>query len=386
MVDSTKAMLEAQLEAEVEADGDAGVISELIARIDSMPEDGVELTAEALAIEPIVVPPTETQPLPIEKENHVTSISITKEALGIGGEFESSLEALSLADIQAAIVEVEDTEDLEALVASTSKIAPETRLHVEQRGEIRRMARGFALFAAGGVGTDGHITSPDGNVHYVEDGVCRQKTLTKQPDSFTGTMATIERVTPCLGHLEYRNTGTSDKPKFVKTGKEYTRCLHQWALMFAAGYFTTFSKGTYHDVVVTEIAQRVGDEQAREVAQEQISEWRASSTQRFEERKFVAQAIAHTKDVMGLDDADRLPAAPAVLELTLPNGKTVKDSVLALGGARFVASFELPINGETSRQNVRAGSLAELASRVAPIYAAAKRQELELVPVEVKIA
>lgn len=316
----------------------------------------------------------------------MSSINITKEALGIGGEFESSLEALSLTDIQAALVEVQDTEDLEALVHSTSKITPETRIHVEQRGEIRRMARGFALFAAGGVGTDGHITSPDGNVHYVEEGVCYQKSLTKQPDSFTGTMATIERVTPCLGHLEYRNTGTSDKPKFVKTGKEYTRCLHQWALMFAAGYFTTFSKGTYHDVVVTEIAQRVGDEGAREVAEEQISEWRANSAERFETRKFVAQSIQHTKNVMGLDDSDRLPAATDVLSLTLPNGKSVKDSVLALGGARFVATFELPINGETSRQKVRAGSLAELASRAAPIYAAARMQKAELVPVEVKVA
>lgn len=385
MVDSSKGMLEAQLEALVENDGDAGEISALITRIDSMPEDGVELTAEALAIEPMVVVPTESQSLPNEKENHVSSINITKEALGIGGEFSSALAALSLPEIQAALVDVQDTEDLEALVSSTSKITAETRIHVEQRGEIRRMARGFALFAAGGV-SDGLITSPDGSIHYVEEGICYKKSLTKQPDSFSGSMATIERVTPCLGHLEYRNTGTSDKPKFVKTGKEYTRCLHQWALMFSVGYFTTFSKSIYHDVIVTEVAQRVGDEGAREVANEQIAEWRESSTQRFEERKFVAQAIQHTKNAMGLDDDARLPAAPAVLDLTLPNGETVKDSVLALGGARFVATFELPINGETSRQKVRAGSLAELASRVAPIYAAAKRQEIALVPIEVKVA
>lgn len=388
MIDSSnRSTLEAELEVLIESDGDAGAISALIARIDSMPEDGVELSAQALEIEPTVVTPVEPQPaLPNEKEHNVTSINLTKEDLGIGGEFTSVLKALDIDTIKTGLVEIQDTDNLSALFAQgTSQGDAEHRIHIEQRGEIRRAARGYALFAAGGV-ANGQITSPDGSLHYVEDGICYKKSLTTQPDSFTGTMATIERITPCLGHLAYRNNGTHEEPKWVKTGEEYTRCLHQWALMFASGFFITFNRELYSDVIITEIAKRVGDEQAREVAKEQISEWRENSTQRFEERKFMAQAIQHTKDKMGLADDALLPAAPDVLSLTLPNGKTVKDSVLALGGARFVATFELPINGETSRQKIRAGSLAELASRAAPIYAAAKLQKIELVPVEVKVA
>lgn len=383
MSDSTKQALEAQLEALVEANGDAGEIGALISQIDSMGEEPVELTAKALEIEPTVVVPAEPQPeLPVEKENTDMQLTLTKESLGIGSEFTSALNALDLATIKSALIEVQDTDNLSALVVDgVSKLDSEHRIHVERRGEIRRAARGFALFAAGGV-ENGQITSPDGSLHYVEDGICYEKSETKQPDSFTAGFATIERIVPCLGHLEYRKVGE----KFVKTGGEYTRCLHQWALMFAGGFFITFNRELYSDVIITEAAQRVGDEDAREVAKAQIEEWQQNRQANFESRKTVAQAIVHTKNKMGLGENEPLPAAPDVLNLELPDGKTVKDAVLALGGARFVATFELPINGETSRQKVRAGSLSELASRVAPIYAAARMQQLALVPVEVKVA
>jgi hypothetical protein len=387
MVDSTKAMLEAQLQALVEADGDAGEIGTLISRIDSMPEDGVELTAEALVIEPIVVPPTETQPLPLEKENNVTAMTLTKESLGIGGEFASELKGLSLDTIKSYIVDAPDYEDLEGLAfPGVSNLSSEYRVHLQQTGEVARAARGFAVFAAGGV-SEGVITSPDGSIHFIdEDGVCYEKSLTKQPDSFTGSMVTIERIVECKGHKAYKNVGTHEEPKFKATGAEYTRCLHQWALMFAAGFYVTFSIDAHHDRVIFEIAKRVGDEKAREVAVAQSAEWAENSQVRFEERREIAQASQHVRNTMGLEDGARLPAAPDVLALTLPNGKTVKDSVLALGGARFVVLFDVPLRGETSRQKVRAGSLAELASRAAPIYAAARMQKTELVPVEVKAA
>lgn len=376
----TRLELEAKLEALVESDGDATEIASVIKEINSLP-----VGAADIGIEPTVVVPDEQQSsTQVERITNVDGI--TKEALGIGSEFTSSLNALSIDTIKTFLVEVDDTDDLLALIIpGVSKVSANTRIHLELRGEVKRAARGMGLVAAGGV-VDGIITSPNGNIHQVEDGVCHGKTTSLQPDSFSQQMAVIERTSPCLGHLDYRNIGNSEKPKWEKTGREFTRCQHQWALMFNAGYFVTVSKKTYREVVLTEIASRVGDDTAREVAKAQIQEWRDNRQTNFENRKAVAQGIQHAKNVMGLTQDQPLPDVPEVLTLTLPDGQSIRDKVLSLGGARFVVSFEVPLNGQPVVQNIRANSLDELTSRVAPIYAAAKLQQATLKPLSVEAA
>lgn len=377
---ATRSELEANLEALIESDGDQAEIAKVIQAINSLP-----IGAADMGIEPTVV--VADQPQSSTQVERITNVnSITKEALGIGSEFTSSLNALSIDTIKTYMVEVEDTDDLLALILpGVSKINADTRIHLELRGEVKRAARGLGLAASGGV-VDGIITSPNGNVHQVEDGVCVGMTSSLQPDSFSAQMAVIKRSTPCLGHLDYRNVGSSDDPKWEKTGREFTRCQHQWALMFSAGYFVTVSKKTYREVALTEIASRVGDDTARDVAKAQIQEWRDKRQTNFENRKAVAQGIQHAKNVMNLSSEQRLPNVPEVLTLALPDGQSIRDKVLGLGGARFVVSFELPLNGQPVVQTIRASSLDELTSRVAPIYAAAKLQGASLKPLSVEAA
>ena len=376
----TRSELEAKLEALVESDGDQAEIGDIIKEINSLPIGAADIGIEST----VVVPDEQQSSTQVERITNVNSI--TKEALGIGSEFTSSLNALSIDTIKTYMVEVEDTDDLLALILpGVTKVSANTRIHLELRGEVKRASRGLGLAAAGGV-VDGIITSPNGNIHQVEEGVCHAKSTSVQPDSFSQQMAVIERTSPCLGHLDYRNVGSSDEPKWEKTGREFTRCQHQWALMFAAGYFVTVSKKTYREVVITEIASRVGDDTARDVAKAQIQEWRDKRQTNFETRKAVAQGIQHAKNVMDLSADQRLPSVPEVLTLALPDGQSIRDKVLGLGGARFVVTFELPLNGQQVEQTIRAGSLDELTSRVAPIYAAAKLQGASLKPLSVEAA
>lgn len=401
---ASRAELETRLEQLVEGDGDPAEIAAIIHQIDHLADvqdDKAEYTQSLASTvdstATVVVDKEDTTmsnisaaDLGIEanaQESATTdALSITKEVLGIGGEFSSALSSLSLDTIKSYIVAVQETDDLAVLVMpGKSIIDADHRIHVEQRGEIRRAARGFGIFAAGGV-QGGIITSPNGNVHFVENGVCMQKTSSVQLDSFSGKTALIERTSECLGHLDYRNVGTPDNPKWQATGREFSRCQHQWALMFAAGFFISFSKSTYTDVIWVELGQRVGDAAARQAALDKIAEWRDNRQENFETRKTVAQATQHFKNIMGLSEEQLLPAVPEVLTLTLPSGKSVRDAVLALGGARFVVTFEVPMNGKTVEQNIRANSLNELASRVAPIFAAAKLQGKSLAPKSVQAA
>lgn len=303
----------------------------------------------------------------------MSSMTLTKEALGIGGEFTSVLKALDLETIKSYIVDAPDYDNLEGLAfPGVSKLEPEYRIHCEQTGEVARAARGFSLFATGGVSDDGMVTSPDGKLHFVEDGVCYEKSITKQPDSFSTGFATIERIVPCKGHKAYKNVGTQDEPKFKLTGGEYTRCLHQWALMFAAGYYITFSIKAHHDRVIFEIANRVGNEQAREVAKAQQDDWAETRQVNFEERKAYAQSGTHVRNSMGLPADARLPDVPEVLEYRLPDGRTMREAILDLKGSIFVVEFTVPVNGEVSTQEVKATSINEIRSRMAPAYALAK--------------
>lgn len=366
----SRSELEDRLESLVESDGDAAEIASIIATLDSMPEHtGVEVKEaemSQISAQDLGMTPEESTP---------TSVSgITKEALGIGGEFTSVLSAMSLTDIKSNLIDVEDTEDLMVLtIPGVSIIDPQHRIHIEERGEVRRAARGAGLRLVGGV-QNGEILSPNGNIHYVEDGVCFGKVKSLQPDSFTGQMANIERTSACLGHLDYRNTGTQEKPKWVATGREFTRCQHQWALMFNAGYFISFSKKYYEDVVWVEIAQRVGDEAAREAAQAQIKIWRENRQANFEVRKAFAQATSHAKNVMGLPEDALLPDVPEVLEYKLPDGRTLREGILDLKGAAFVVEYDVPVNGVVTTQRVHAKNVAEIRSKMAPAFALAKTQ------------
>jgi hypothetical protein len=366
----SRSELEARLEQLVESDGDAAEIASVIATLDSMSDapdvEVKEAVMSQISAEDLGMTPEESTP---------TSVSgITKEALGIGGEFTSVLSALSLDTIKAHLMDVEDTEDLMVLtIPGVSIIDPQHRIHVEERGEVRRASRGAGLRMVNGV-QKGEIISPNGNKHYVEDGVCFGKVSSLQPDSFTGQMANIERTSACLGHLDYRNTGTQEKPKWQATGREFTRCQHQWALMFNSGYFISFSKKFYEDVVWVEIAQRVGDEAAREAAQAQIQIWRDNRQTNFETRKAFAQATSHAKNVMGIAEDALLPDVPEVLEYKLPDGRTLREGILDLKGASFVVEYDVPVNGAVTTQRVFAKNVAEIRSKMAPAFALAKVQ------------
>lgn len=378
--------LEAQLETLVEADGDARAISALMAQLDALPEgdtvdvgDSLAFTEDSMGIEPTVVAPVETQPvLPNEKEQHNMSqkntFAITKESLG-ATEFKSVLSTLSLSQIKSYLFDgPEGWDDLKVLASPGVTINDaDHREHVVEAGEVSRAARGFALFAAGGV-VDGVITSPDGSIHYIEEGVCYEKTTSKQPDSFSAGFATIEKIDRCKGHLKYKNVGTSEEPKFERAPGEYTRCMHQWALMFNAGFYVTFSKEKHLDRVICEIAKRTGDETAREVAKQQFAEWSENRQKRFETRKAFAQASSHARNTMGLPADSRLPDVPEVLGYQLPDGRTMQEAILDLKGAAFVVEFTVPVHGEAVVQRVKAMSINEVRSRMAPAYALAKTQ------------
>jgi len=383
-VDSSRQELEARLEELVEGDGDAGAINTLMAQLDALPDDVVDadsmvFTDDSMGLEPTVVAPVELQPvLPNEKEiTNMTgkdSFTITKESLG-ATEFKSVLSTLSMSQIKSYLFDgPEGWDDLKVLALPGVTINDaDHREHVLEAGEVSRAARGFALLAAGGV-QDGVITSPDGSIHYVEEGVCYEKTSSKQPDSFSSGFATIEKISACKGHLKYKNVGTSDEPKFERTDGEYTRCMHQWALMFNAGYYVTFSKEKHLDRVVCEIAKRVGDETAREVAKEQFAEWSENRQVRYETRKAFAQAGSHARNTMGLPAGSRLHDVPEVLGYKLSDGRTMQEAILDLKGVAFVVEFTVPVNGEAVIQRVKAMSINEVRSKMAPAYALAKTQ------------
>jgi hypothetical protein len=367
--------LEARLE-EAAKSGDGQAAMDLIKQYDEMPESaGTQSPKEATNMSEI-----NAANLGITEENAQAPVGeITKESLGIGGEFSSALNALDIATIKSYIADVQGTEDLSVLyMPGVTVLDPEHRFHVELRGDVRRAARGFAVFAAGGVSDDGVITSPNGNVHFVEGGVCFEKKETQQLDSLSGGISTIERTVPCKGHLEYRNTGTADKPIWKATGVELDRCLHQWALMFANGYYVSFSRNSYKDVVLTAIAERVGDEKAREVADAQITEWVENNQQRFETRKAFAQAINHTKDVMGLGEDEQLPPVADVLGYKFPDGRTLEEAILDLKGAIFFVTYTIPVNGEEVTQRIKAANTAEAKRRFAPAYALARTQGTQI--------
>ncbi len=369
----TLEQLDAELVEATEAD-DLERASAILKQIeDATPADAPVVSAEAIGLESTVAKEaTQTMDAP-------ESITITKASLGVGG-FTPVLAGLSSDEISALMIPVSDAEDLMALIIpGTSVLDADHRIHLAERGDVKRAARGLAIAAAGGVDMDSQvILSNSGRAYTIEDGICYELKRVEQPD-FAGNIAILEQKVACKGHLEYKK---ADKG-FELTGRQHLRCLHQWALMFQLGYFVTASIKVYDVIVRTEIAGRVGDEQARATAKTQVEEWVQNSDNRREVRTEFAQAITAQKNELGLADNSHLPPKTEIGGYALPDGKTVSQAVVDLRGRQFALKVELPMNGKTIEIVTRTvKNLTELASVVAPHFAVARQNSGELVAVE----
>lgn len=316
--------------------------------------------------------------------NESGAAAFTDEALGLGG-FSAILTQLSSEQIAALQVQVPNKDDLSAMyLPGTTIIDAAHRIHVSKRGDVKRAARGLALAAAGGVDLDAQtIMSNTGSTYTIEDGICYELQRVEQPD-FTGSVAILEKKVPCKGHLAYVKNPSGG---FAETGEQHLRCLHQWALMFALGYYVTAStKGFFTEdkpIVPVEIAQRVGDEPARAFAKTIIDGWVQNSGDRREVRTGFAQAINAEKQTAGLAEGSHLPARSEIGGYPLPDGMTVSQAVTNLRGRQFALIVELPMNEKTIRVTTRTvKNLTELASVVAPHFAVAKQNAGELVALE----
>ncbi len=326
------------------------------------------------------------------------TVVISKSMLGIG-EFVSALPALSVDEIDALLIdEVEDDrdpatltpeqlaakEDLAVmLIPGVSILDAEHRIHLTQRGDVKRAARGLAIAAVGGVDLEARvIKSSSGTVHTIEDGTCYALLETSQAN-FDGSVTKITNREECKGHLKYDKTEKGWK----LAGGSHLQCLHQHSLMFQLGFFVTASKATFFDtgVVMSEIAQRVGDKDARAVSAELIAGWVNNSNERRVVRTSFAQAITARKNELGLPDNSFLPPSTEIGGLVLPTGETVTQAVINLKGRQFALMVRLPMDGSTVDVTTRTvKNMRELSSAVAPHFAVARQVEGgELLAVEV---
>ncbi len=340
--------LDAKFEAAIEAD-DNEAAAELLSQVEDAPSDGAAL--------------------------------FTDEALGLGG-FDPVLAQLSLEQIAALQIQVPNKDDLSAMyLPGTSVIDSGHRLHLTNRGDVKRAARGLAIAAAGGVDLDSKvIMSNSGRQYTIENGECMELTKTEQPD-FEGNVAVLVQKIACKGHLEYASNGSG------LTGGSHVRCLHQWALMFKFGYYVTAStKGFFSPekpIIQTEIANRVGDESARAVAQAQITQWTQNSSDRRDVRTGFAQAINAEKNELGLAEGSYLPPKTEIGAYDLPTGETVSEAITSLKGRQFALTVRLPMNDKTIDITTRTvKNLTELASVVAPHFAVARQNNGALLALE----
>lgn len=313
------------------------------------------------------------------KEETVTEAQnniLTKEQLGITGDFASPFSKLSTEQLDAALVTVQDAKMVALVFPGVSKLNADNREHLQTRGDVRRAARGLAIAMAGGVDTDsGVVTSTSGSQYVVKGGKSYRLDQRMQPNS-DGTLTPIVIETPTNGHLDYKKVDG----KFVPTGDELIRDTHAWALMFDAGYFATFGteqqdgSPTQLDVIARmELYNRLGDDNAREIARAQWEAWGEARQQRVETRAAFAQAINAEKSAGNVTPQGLLPAESGVAGLSLSNGQTVAEAIAALQGRRFRLSMNLPVNGRMTPATTKVvNNLAELASAVAPHFAVAR--------------
>jgi len=182
---------QADLEAALELD-DAKLAKECRVQIETLqgkisalastPSDQLEVTAEDLGLKPAV----ETSAVEGDNSNMSQVLTITKESLGVTG-FDQVLAQLSLETIDKMIHKVQGTNaagqplDLVALVLpGWTQVDPAKRIHVgDERGDVKRAARGAALAAAGAIQEGGDILSNSGRIYTIRDGRCFR--LEQQP-------------------------------------------------------------------------------------------------------------------------------------------------------------------------------------------------------------
>lgn len=263
---------------------------------------------------------------------------------------------------------VEDS-DILLLQAPTSKLSKEYRVHLEQREDVKRAARGLALFLGGAVQADGSISNGAGATYKVVDGQCFKQVQFLQTN-YDGTKTKVFAPEACKGLID-------------KNGASTMRCKHQWALEFAAGTFVTVSRKFFFDVVWAEMATIIGDEGAAELAKAKFAEWRENGETRQLARATIAQAINNERNLGHVDEKGLIPAATSVLDMVL-DGRTVRQHIVDTKGRFFSATVEIPAEGKDGMRLLSVKTRAcrnadDFASAVAPMVAAAARYEHPLV-------
>lgn len=264
---------------------------------------------------------------------------------------------------------VEDS-DILLLQAPTSKLTKEFRVHLEQREDVKRAARGLALFLGGAVQTDGSVSNGAGGRYQVIDGQCYKISEFKQTNG-DGTKTTVRQPEACKGLVD------------PKTNLPTMRCKHQWALEFASGTFVTCSRKFFALVIQAEMASVIGDDAAAEFAKKTFETWKENGETRQLGRIAVAQAINDARNTGNVDANGLIHSAPAVLELAI-GGKTLKDLIVGTSGKMFSVGFDVAVPvGEGFKvvpmRTRMCRNVEDFTSAVAPIYAAAKRGGKELV-------
>ena len=92
--------------------------------------------------------------------------------------------------------------------------------------------------------------------------------------------------------------------------------------------------------------------------------------------------MANMKDKMSLDQTEMLPPAKSIETLSLPDGRNLKDAVLALNGKPFQLRYSVPVNGRPRQTGITANNWDQLCTRIAPAMAVVKTYGGEVVPHE----
>ena len=345
------------------------------------PKEVTPVAEAQIKLDDIVTPEEKSEAVesatPKTKES--ATVSITKDQLGIAA-FESVLDVLVADDIERLFTQVAETENLTALTLENTVVDAEHRIHIKSSGDVSRAARGAAIAVAGGV-ANGLVTSPSGSKHELRNGVCVSLQRQVQVNG-DGTSTPLYAESACKGHLAYKKAQSG---QFVQIeGKEHLRCKHGWAVMFANGYFVTFATNPHRERAVFEIANTVGDDEARIGAKQTEANWEASRQENFETRKTFAVAINAAVNSGNVTEAGRLPAATQIADYKLPSGETVAAAVSKLNGQRFALRIQVPVNGEMRENMTRvSNNMTELANIIAPAFQVCKMAAKDLVVLEV---
>lgn len=386
---SEQSLLYDQLER-YELSGDTAAAQKVIQRIVAVEAAMSKIDAQHVAQSDAVEQPIAATVTAVQtKENHMaTKVSdvVTLESIGVDAAVAGSpvtMEQIGVAKFvrpfagQAMLLTekgelsfngypvafpVEDS-DILLLQAPTSKLTKEYRIHLEQREDVKRAARGLALYLGGAVQADGSISNGAGGTYQVVDGQCFKLTEFRQTN-FDGSKTIVRQPEACKGLLD-------------KNGNATMRCKHQWALEFAAGAFVTCSRKFFALVIQAEMANIIGDEEAAEFAKKTFETWKENGEVRQAARVAIAQAINDARNTGNVDERGLIPAATGVFDLAL-DGKTLKDLIVETQGRMFSVQFavEVPMGNGTHVAPMKTRmckNAADFASAAAPIVMAAKR-------------